>query len=210
MQQGVFSALSVVIVALVSVMLVSAFRRLSLYEMAYGFSRLRAYVHVSLIWIGLLLAAVVVLELLHRERLFAAAALIAALGFAISLGVLNVDGFIVRQNVQRAFRGESLDAPYLVSLSTDADPVLVDIFNATPGSIATREAVGAVLACRSQRNAGRAPADWRAFTLSRWRSNGALMRIQDQLDGYRLLDGALSTKIVTPSGVEYDCLSSPD
>ena len=82
-QQRLFSALSVLIVALVGVMLVSAYMRLALYEMAYGFSRLRTYVHVSLIWLGLLLAVVVVLELLHRERWFASAALMTALGFAL-------------------------------------------------------------------------------------------------------------------------------
>ena len=209
MQQRLFSALSVIIVALVSVMLVSAFRRLNLYEMAYGFSTLRAYVHVSLIWIGLLLAAVVVLELLRRERLFASAALMAALGFAISLSALNVDGFIVRQNVMRASGGEPLDAPYLVSLSTDADPVLVELFAAAPGSTDTREAVGAVLACRAA-GAERRPTDWRAFTFSRWRSNAAIMRIQAGLSGYHRLDGEQSTKVVAPSGVEYDCFGSPD
>ncbi len=64
-QQRVFSGLSAAIVVLVMVMLVSAYERLLLYETAYGFSRLRTYTHVALVWIGILLAAVVVLEILH-------------------------------------------------------------------------------------------------------------------------------------------------
>ena len=64
MQRRVFSGLGVGIVGLVLVMLVSAFQRLVLYETAYGFSRLRAYTHIFMIWLALLLVAVVVLEIL--------------------------------------------------------------------------------------------------------------------------------------------------
>ena len=56
-QRKTFSALSVGIVALVLVMLVSAYRRLVLYETAYGFSELRAYTHVFMLWLALLLVA---------------------------------------------------------------------------------------------------------------------------------------------------------
>ena len=59
-QRKTFSGLSVGIVALVLVMLVSAYKRLVLYETAYGFSELRTYTHVFMIWLGLLLVATVV------------------------------------------------------------------------------------------------------------------------------------------------------
>ncbi len=95
-----FSTLSVIVVAFVGVILVSAYQRLRLYELAYGFSRLRTYVHVSLIWVGLLLVAVVLLEILQRERHLMGVILVAALGFVLSLAALNVDGFIVKQNVE--------------------------------------------------------------------------------------------------------------
>ena len=54
-QRRIFSGLGVTLVALLLVMLLSAYQRLGLYEAAYGFSRLRTYTHVFLIWIGLLL-----------------------------------------------------------------------------------------------------------------------------------------------------------
>ena len=57
---------------LVIVMLISAYQRLVLYEMAYGFSRLRTYTHVFMIWLGLLLITVVILEITRRERVAAA------------------------------------------------------------------------------------------------------------------------------------------
>ncbi|MEA3350089.1 MAG: DUF4153 domain-containing protein, partial [Chloroflexota bacterium] len=54
-QKKVFSGLGITLVSLVLVMLVSAFERLSLYEAVYGFSRLRTYPHVFMIWLGALL-----------------------------------------------------------------------------------------------------------------------------------------------------------
>lgn len=73
------------LVTLLLIMLFSAFRRLGLYEAAYpGFSRLRTYTHVFLIWIGLLLIVTIALEIIHKERMFMFAALVASFGFAIS------------------------------------------------------------------------------------------------------------------------------
>ena len=127
-------------------MLVSAFQRLVLYEAAYGFSRLRAYTHVFLIWLGVLLVVVLALEILRRERLFALVTLLASLGFAVSLTLLNVDGFIVRQNVARSAGGSALDVPYLASLSSDAVPALVSAYQDPALQAAAREAAGAVRA----------------------------------------------------------------
>ena len=114
------------LVALVTVILVSSFRRLLLYEEVYGFTRLRTYTHVFIIWLGILLVAVILLEVFQRQRHFALAATLAALGFVATLDVINVDGMIVRQNINRALRGEELDIGHLASLSEDALPVLTE------------------------------------------------------------------------------------
>jgi hypothetical protein len=208
LQQRVFSGLSVAIVVLIMVMLVSAYERLVLYESAYGFSRLRMYTHVALVWIGILLAVVVVLEILHRERGFALAALVASIGFAVSLAILNVDGLIVKENVYRAEQGEGFDVPYLVSLSTDSVPALVDVFEAesTPGF--TRDAVGAVLFCRMYSGGEIENSDWRSFTLSRWQADAAFKLLRGQLNRYRVVDAAWPIRIITPGSVEYTCRGS--
>ena len=207
-QRRLFSGLSIGIVLLVLVMLVSAYQRLALYEMAYGFSRLRTYTHVFLFWIGLLLAAVVALELFNRERHFAATALIASLGFAVSLSLLNVDGFIVRQNVKRAVQGEGLDVPYLVSLSTDSVPALAAQLGSSALPGLTRDAVGAVLFCRGQSNSGRPSADWRSFTISRWKAELAMQGAEGSLDGYSVSGKDWPVQILTPGKVLYNCFGS--
>ncbi len=128
-QQKWFSGLGIWLFGLVAVILVSAYQRLLLYESAYGFSRLRTYSHAFMIWLGLLLLAVVILEALGRQRTFAIAALLAWLGFAASLSLMNVDGFIARANIHRARLGYEFDIRYVASLSEDTVPVLLDEYN---------------------------------------------------------------------------------
>lgn len=204
-QRRIFSGLSIAIVVFVLIMLVSAYQRLLLYETAYGFSRLRTYTHVALLWIGLLLVAVVLLEIFHRERFFASAALITSLGFSATLGLMNVDGFIARQNVSRAMQGQGLDVPYLVSLSEDSVPVLVDQFQSTSLPGLTRDAVGAVLFCRTHSASTTKVKDWQSFTISEWQATTKITKVNTQLDGYRIIEDQWPVKIITPGNVSYDC-----
>jgi hypothetical protein len=209
MQRKLFSALGVAIVALVTIMLVSAYQRLALYEAAYGFSRLRTYTNVLLIWIGVLLVAVVVLEILRRERAFAAAALIAALGFGITLSLLNVDVFIVDRNVDRAMRGEALDAAYLASLSDDSVPAIAQIYQTQSYPLSLREAMGAVLACRLGLYTQRSSGDWRSFDLSSAQAARAIAAVQPNLAGYKYVGGDFPSHVAAPGGTGvYDCQGS--
>lgn len=207
-RRRVFSGLSVAIVAMVMVILVSAYERLALYESAYGFSRLRMYTHVALVWIGLLLVAVAVLEVIQRQWAFVPAMLAAGLGFALTLAILNVDALIVEQNAQRALRGQKLDVSYLAQLSTDAVPSLVDIFEDPAAPNGVREAAGAALACREQASPNRLSEDWRAFTFSGWQADLALKRVGAGLAGYNFLTDGYPTRVVTPGGTTYDCYGS--
>jgi hypothetical protein len=192
-------------VALVGVMLFSAFQRLVLYEAAYGFSRMRAYTHVFMIWLGVLLAVVLVLDILRKERTFALAALLASIGFAVTLTLMNVDGFIVRQNVARAVAGESLDVAYLASLSADSVPALVAVYQdqTLPGY--TRDAVGAALVCHEHVTSGSGDQNWRSFTLSGWQADQALRQVQSRLDAYQIVDSDWPVKVLTPGNIYYDC-----
>jgi hypothetical protein len=207
-QRWVFSGLGLGMVALVGVMLASAFQRLVLYEAAYGFSRLRAYTHVFLIWLGVLLAAVLVLDILRKERVFALAALLASIGFAATLTLLNVDGFIVRQNVARAAASSQLDVAYLASLSSDSVPALAAAYQdgSLPGT--TRDAVGAALVCRGQVSPVRGNQNWRSFTLSAWQADQAMGQVQTRLDTYQVLDDEWPTQVQTPLGEKYDCVGT--
>jgi len=207
-QPRIFSGLGVVLTLLVGVMLVSAFQRLGMYETAYGFTRLRTYTHVFMLWLAALLVAVVALDLLQRQRSFAFVALLAAVGFALSLGLLNVDRFIVQQNVARYGRGEVLDVGYLASLSPDAVPVMVDLYQSPSVEQATRDRLGAALACYHFQAEPDTPDQfWQAFHFSNYRAEAALGQVLDQLKAYRFDDSTWPRKVISPQGLDFECYS---
>jgi hypothetical protein len=215
-QRRTFSILGISLVGLVIVMLVSAFQRLVLYEEAYGFSRLRTYTHIFMIWLGLLLVIVVVLEILRRERVAGLAMVLVSLGFVVSLSLLNVDAFIVRQNIQRELRGAAdqafaqgrsdLDAQYFLDLSDDAVPVLVEAFTNKSLPDTVHDKIGAVLACKRY-DSGQNDRDlpWQSFHFSRWNASHALEKVNANLDAYKIIDTDWPVKVETPSGEEFSC-----
>jgi hypothetical protein len=206
MQRRVFSGLGIGIVALVLVMLVSAFQRLLLYETAYGFSRLRTYTHVFMFWLALLLVAVVALEILRHERAFALAALVAGFGFVLSLGIMNVDAFIVRQNVDRAVQGEEFDASYLAGLSTDAVPALATAYQTQSLPASVKEGIGAALTCYATNQLqNRDSVPWQSFHLSRAYAARNLKSLESDLEKYQSEVGDWSYVVQTPSGEEIQC-----
>jgi hypothetical protein len=109
-----------------------------------------------MVWVGILLLATALVELFGRLRAFALALVLVLVGFAASISLLNVDGFIVRENVERAAsaltstEAVELDTSYLVSLSDDAVPALVKEFQSKAHSPTLHDDIGAVLACRAR------------------------------------------------------------
>jgi hypothetical protein len=199
-----------------ALMLIAAFRRLALYEAAYGFSRLRTYTNVFMIWLGLLLLALVILEILHRERAIGLAMVLAALGFIVSLSLLNVDAFIVKQNVQREIRATSdkafaknradLDTQYFMDLSEDAVPPLVSAFRTKSIPAPVKEKIGMALACkRYQWEHDQRQYPWQSFHFSRWNAATAFQKLGQELDTYQLIDENWPIKIKTPNGEEFPC-----
>ncbi len=191
-QTRLFNLSSTVTVGLTVVILVSAFKRLLLYEMAYGFTEMRIYPHVFMVWLALLLGWFLV-TLWVRPGRFGIGVLIACIGFVATLNLMNVDGFIVRRNVQRyeqlgpaAFidreSGEyqpGIDAAYLTTLSADAMPALVQSVDRLTG--APREELGDYLrATLPETRDDVARRGWPGFHLAQWRAYNALAGSMDR------------------------------
>jgi hypothetical protein len=111
------------------VILASAFQRMQLYELAYGFTQLRVYPHAFMVWLAILFALFLAALIARRVHLFASAALVVAIGFVMTMNVLNPDVFIVRQNLSRSDAVQPVDAAYLGSLSEDAIPDLLPLLD---------------------------------------------------------------------------------
>lgn len=201
-QKKIFSGLGIALVALVGVILVSAFNRLALYEFAFGFTRLRTYSHVFMIWVGILLAATVILEVLGKPRMLIFAALMAALGFAASLDLLNVDAFIAQQNISRLNEFEQIksgstdriranravDIVYLASLSTDAVPAMSKLLakaQANNDSVLIKVAEQAFACHAAQNNNYDNELPWQSFSFSGWRAYQAFQQVSEQVECLR-------------------------
>jgi hypothetical protein len=213
-QRRIFSGLGVALVILLLVMLFSAFKRLGLYEEAYGFSRLRTYTHVFLIWLGLLLIVTIALEILRKENLFTFAMLVAALGFAISLPILNVDEFIVNQNIQREIHAQAkdstdLDTRYFLDLSDDAVPALVSAYHSPSLPDTVQEKIGASLACINyNRGLDTSEPAWQSFHFATFNADKALASISNELKEYKIRDTDYPITVITPAGEEFPCSSN--
>ena len=200
-QKRIYSGLSVGIVVLVIVILVSAYQRLMLAIDWHGFSRLRLYPRVFLIWVGMLFVAVIVLEIMRRERHFALAAMLASLGFAISICALDVDAAIVRHNVYRTIDDKHFNVNYLTTLSTDAVPELAQAWLDPTLPVKTHDGVGAALVCyiHSEMYESYSSIDWRAFNFSRWAAVNALNKVGPHLQDYRVSQYEGHYQVETPN-----------
>lgn len=170
-----FAGLGTATVALLFVIMVSAWNRMALYVDAFGLTALRLYSCATMIWIGAVLAWMVAVYLRRRPTLFAPGA--AALGVAsvLILNAINPDGLIAKVNLERARVTGDLDVAYLNSLSLDAAPTIAA---ALPRARAThREALEESLAAMDRRLAQR---DWRSWTLSEQVAERAIDRSRER------------------------------
>ena len=123
---GALRAITLVVLVAVMLLVTSAFRRVLLYEEAYGFTVARLYGKTYMISVGLGLVALG-LEIargFEPGRLFRRALTIVTILF-IGLAYWNHEGWIASRNLDRFAAGGDLDVPYLTrELSPDAIPVL--------------------------------------------------------------------------------------
>nr|WP_274622231.1 DUF4173 domain-containing protein [Myxococcus fulvus] len=166
-----FQVAASVMTVLTVAILASAMKRLGMYEDAFGYTRLRVFTHVFMVFLGGVLAWRGV-TLWWRPERFAVGAFAAALGAVVTVNVINPDALIVRHNLARELARESVegapraegavDVGYLYELSLDAVPELAR------GLSSTQQL--------SDEFRARACADvsWPEWSLSRWRACRAL------------------------------------
>ncbi|HWQ45299.1 MAG TPA: DUF4173 domain-containing protein [Longilinea sp.] len=183
-QRTAFTVFSALMMGLVLVILVSSFQRLALYENAYGFSRLRAYTHFFIPWLGVLILAVIGLEIARRQRWFALSLLVCTVGFGATLAIVNVDGFIARQNLIRYQQGEVLDIQYLAGLSYGATPALAAGLETIQADAKTYASLGAVLACQRADLQAHQDQPWQLINLSSIKASQSLSSIETLLQEY--------------------------
>src|SRR5919201_4983037 len=126
-RKGAFMVLALSAIALTLMIDVVAFRRLSLYEEAYGFTMLRLYSHVFAGWLAVvfLLLAADFLGAWRGRRWFIGAGAASALVVLLGLNLANPEAMVVAFNTTHAQAVHKIDGEYLAGLSSDATPALL-------------------------------------------------------------------------------------
>ena len=121
-----FRRLATPMIALVSLVMVSAVVRMTLYVDQFGWTVDRLYSFAGMLWIAAALAWVQFTVLGRRPLGFVGGALGAAAAMLVVLDVANPGELVVRANVRRAAAGATFDLSYPVRmLGADAVPALV-------------------------------------------------------------------------------------
>ena len=157
---GTLCVLALVIVA-------SAIHRMSTYEQAYGFTRLRVFVTGTELWLGAVLLLVLIAGIRMSGSWLPRAVLASAAIAMLTLGAVNPDEYIARHNVDRYERTGQIDTAYLATLSADAFPAL-DRLPAALRACALRDLAPALRATPSD--------PWYDFNLDRSHARSALAK----------------------------------
>ncbi len=164
-EMTLFRVLSLVIIALVGVMLISAARRMDLYTDALGLTRLRLWTSVFMGWLGVLFVVLVAGLLRLRTNVFSFGLVLVGIGFFATMNLINPDARIAAHNIDRALAGEiDFDLCYLSTLSMDATPVIVDRYLSSDDN--RLEALVAYLQDRTESHSTQTAGDLGAYNLS--------------------------------------------
>lgn len=174
-RRNAFRWLAGAMIAMMFVIMGSALYRMGLYTDEFGLTELRLYTTAFMGWLALVFVwfALTVLRG-HRER-FAFGALIAGFIVIGALHLINPDDLIVRVNTTRD-TSRPLDVNYLINLSADAVPALIDSL-----SHMGPDARCAVMRHLLKQLPTWNDADWRTFNYSRWRAASLVSMSQQTL-----------------------------
>jgi hypothetical protein len=113
-----------VLCVLTLVVLLSALRRLQLYESTFGFTRLRVSVQATILWLGGLFVLVMLAGAMWRGHWLPRAAVVFTGVSLLVFSLIDPDALIASKNVERFERTGRIDLAYLTLLSADAVPAL--------------------------------------------------------------------------------------
>jgi len=124
-QIRVFRQLAGLLLALLSVVMISALQRMRLYVEAFGLSTQRLYATAFMFLLIGVLAWFAWTVLRGRRDRFVFGALMQGLAVLAGLHLVNPDAYIVNHNLNRPAEERPFDAHYAVTLGGDAVPPLL-------------------------------------------------------------------------------------
>ena len=150
------------------IMLYSAFIRLFMYEEAYGFTFARVLAHSFMIFLMVVLGYSLIriwLERLSLVRFY----IISSIIYYTMINTLQLDEFVVNQNLERYKETGKIDIYYLNSLSYDGVAGLVELYRLNPEIPRLK-----VLLQERKEEALLSDVPWNSLNLSRWNAERIL------------------------------------
>ncbi len=176
-QQKLLSTLYLLLFILIGIILISAYLRLHLYLEAYGFTRLRTYTSLFIFCLMGLLMTLAMQEMMHWRSVFAITILIFGLIFGTLIECINIDRFILRQNIAKGIADQNFDHAYPGDLSNDAVSEMFRQFTLV-SEPAIRTTLGTELSCRWQQMNQNLPQPWYEQNLANIRAYRTLEQNQ--------------------------------
>jgi len=105
-------------------MLWSAHSRLYLYEITYGLTYLRVFVHLFMLLL-FVLCLIALVSIWYNKLPFIKTVIVVSIISYTLVNYINIDGFIAKNNM----KNEKLDIEYLITLSDEVIPYLIEIEN---------------------------------------------------------------------------------
>ena len=128
-QKNIFKLLNAALFIEISVILFSAFTRLSVYVDGYGLTFSRFLAFAFLFWIfGIFTTFLYKILAEKKDGVFLLISFLFTITVWTSINMLNPDALIAKTNIDRLAHGKKLDPYYFSILSEDAVPEIVKIF----------------------------------------------------------------------------------
>ncbi|MCX7921590.1 MAG: DUF4173 domain-containing protein [Clostridia bacterium] len=162
------------VVANTLIMLLSAHLRMALYEEAYGYTHLRILTHAFMAFLFVLFIVTLIKIWNEKISLLKAYIVIAVISYVI-INYANVDVIIAKNNIERYYKTQQIDAAYLSSLSYDAVPELTRLLNDKNKGVAAQIENGLYL----KKEKLDEEKSWQSFNYSKYRA-------KKELDKYKL------------------------
>jgi hypothetical protein len=126
--------LSLVLIALLGAIMVSAMLRMQLYVNYFGLTTDRLYASALMVWLAMIALAMARTVFRGWARPFAAMTMFSGFATLLALNVINPEQLVARVNIGRASSERSVDYSYLARLHGDAMPAVVTSLNAAAPS----------------------------------------------------------------------------
>ncbi len=130
--RSAFTVLALTLLALVGAILTSAVWRMSLYVERFGWTELRLFASVFLLFTAIALPWFGATALLGDPRRFTAGALLVALTLGGALHAISPEAVIVASHLDRTVGDREVDFEYLRTLGVDAVPAIVARWDRIP------------------------------------------------------------------------------